>query len=199
MLARRLLDEDNLQLALITRLSTFHPLRLKMAEERQQSPPRMFSSLPGDAQPSSPSPSPSPSPPPPVPSASSSSAAPPPALVPTAGADGQPTSITLTSISPTDPSKRRDFSALYFLPPSSSTPSSSALALSRRGDDELVPTSAEIQAAYAGQVKRREDGENRPLMTKRLREREEDEKRRGAKERWPQVRFSPLSCSFSSH
>lgn len=166
-----------------------HPLALPMEPERDQSPPRMFSSLPGDAQLSSPSPSPSP--PPPSEPFTSTTPAPPPALAPTAGADGQPVPVTLTSISHSDSTKRRDFTAVYFLPPSSPTPSSSSLALSRKQDDDLVPTAAEMQAAYAGVVRKREEGENRPLMTKRLREREEDEKRKGSRDRWPQVRRFP--------
>jgi tether containing UBX domain for GLUT4 len=56
----------------------------------------------------------------------------------------------------------------------------------------LTPTAGEMQAAYAGQVRRREEGENRPLMTKRLREREEEEKRKGVRERYPNVRYVSL-------
>ncbi|GAA5859213.1 hypothetical protein JCM8547_008918 [Rhodosporidiobolus lusitaniae] len=157
-----------------------------MASDTPADPPTFLSCLPGDAT-LSPSPSPSPSPPP----AASSSPAPP-ALTPNPGPDGQAQTHLLTSVSPSDPSRTRTFESRYFLPPSSST--ASAFASSSRSfldlpESYFTPTPSELQQAYAGQVKKREELTDRPLLTKRLREREEAEKNREKARRWPNTRI----------
>ncbi|GAA5891897.1 hypothetical protein JCM6882_007398 [Rhodosporidiobolus microsporus] len=157
-----------------------------MAAEGDTSTPSMLSRLPGDAHPS-PSPSPSPSPAPsPAPEPSTSSAA----LQPNPGPDGEARTTILTSVSPSDPTKRRDFEARYYLPSSSTSghayASRSFLDLP---ESYFSPTATELQQAFAGQVKRREELTDRPLLTKRLREREEAEKSRQKAARWPQTRI----------
>ncbi|GAA6039577.1 hypothetical protein JCM8097_008402 [Rhodosporidiobolus ruineniae] len=150
-----------------------------MSSDQPQNPPSLLSRLPGDAY-AEPTLSPSPSPPPPASTPSSSSA-------PT---DKPADTLILTSISPTDPTKRRDFEARYYLPSSAS----SAHSLASRSfldlpESYFQPTPVELQQAYAGQVKRREDLTDRPLLTKRLRDRQEAEKSRAKAARWPQTRI----------
>ncbi|GAA5834398.1 hypothetical protein JCM11251_007978 [Rhodosporidiobolus azoricus] len=144
-----------------------------------------MSRLPGDAQPSpSPPPSPSPAPPPaPEPSTSSLPANP--------GPDGEARTTILTSISPTDPTKQRQFEARYYLRSSSSSSghASASRSFLDLPESYFAPTAVELQQAFAGQVKKREELTDRPLLTKRLREREEAEKSRQKAARWPQTRI----------
>ncbi|GAA5938051.1 hypothetical protein JCM1841_000219 [Sporobolomyces salmonicolor] len=146
-------------------------------------PIRLTSALPGDAHGSSP---PSPPPPPPPPASpfrelESTSAAAPPA---------EPGTYPLTSTSPTDPSKSRTFHARYFLPSSSSSAhASSSRSFLDLPESYFNPTAVELQQAFAGQVKRREELTDRPLLTQKLRDRQEAEKSRAKAARWPQTRI----------
>ncbi|GAA5988882.1 hypothetical protein JCM11641_002109 [Rhodosporidiobolus odoratus] len=155
-----------------------------MAGDTPEQPIQMLSSLPGDVQAA---PSPSPSPPPPAQSSSSAST---PTLTANPGSDGQAQTHILTSVSPVDPSKQRQFEARYYLP---STLSSSHSAASRSfldlPESYFAPTPVELQQAYAGQVQKTKDLVDRPLLTKRLREREEAEKSRVKAAKWPQTRI----------
>ncbi|GAA5965581.1 hypothetical protein JCM21900_005164 [Sporobolomyces salmonicolor] len=149
-----------------------------------QEPIRLASALPGGAHDSSP-PSPPPPPPPPPPAspfrARSTSAAAPPA---------EPETYRLTSTSPTDPSKSRTFHARYFLPSSSSSAhASSSRSFLDLPESYFNPTAVELQQAFAGQVKRREELTDRPLLTQKLRDRQEAEKSRAKAARWPQTRI----------
>ncbi|POY73119.1 hypothetical protein BMF94_3812 [Rhodotorula taiwanensis] len=152
--------------------------------------PITFSSrLPGDAH-ASPSPSSSPSPAPPEPEpepeASSSTAAP---------ALQQPNktarTIVLTSISPNDPAKRRDFEARYYSPPSSSSAASTASTRSFLDLPEsyFTPTASELQRAHAQAISHREHLVDRPLLTSKLRQRQEAERNRTKAAKWPQTRI----------
>lgn len=147
-----------------------------MAEDAPQELITMTSRLPGDAQPS-PSPSPSPEP-----VAGPSNPPPPVQLAP-----GPAKTVVLTSVSPVDPSKRRDFEARFYLP-SSSTHATATTRFLDLPESYFQPTQVELQQAFAGQVKKREDMTERPLMTKALREREEAAKNRAKAARWPHVR-----------
>lgn len=149
-------------------------------------PASFASRLPGDAA-LSPSPEPSPSPPPPPPPRAAPD--PEPAPSPAAG-DSAPRTIVLTSVHPTDPAKQRAFEARYFLPSDSS---SSAAAASSRSfldlpESYFQPTPSELQQAFAGQVRKREDLVDRPLLTQKLRDRQDAERSRAKAARWPQVR-----------
>ncbi|BGP20379.1 hypothetical protein JCM10213_002309 [Rhodosporidiobolus nylandii] len=156
-----------------------------MAEQPQEQPISMLSRLPGDAQPS-PSPPASPSPAPADPPSPSSSSA----LTPNPGPDGLAQTHILTSVSASDPSKQRNFEARYYLPSSSSSGHAQASrSFLDLPESYFAPTPVELQQAYAGQVKKREDLTERPLLTKRLREREEAEKSRQKAARWPQTRI----------
>ncbi|GAA6015882.1 hypothetical protein JCM10207_006791 [Rhodosporidiobolus poonsookiae] len=153
-----------------------------MAEQPTDTPTGLSSftsMLPGDAQPAR-STSPSPSPP----EVASSS------LAANALPDGSARTTILTSVSATDPSKRRDFEARYYLPPSSdSGHAAAARSFLDLPESYFAPTPVELQQAYAGQVKKREDLTDRPLLTKRLRDEEEARKSRQKAARWPQTRI----------
>ncbi|CEQ42745.1 SPOSA6832_04590, partial [Sporobolomyces salmonicolor] len=155
-------------------------------------PIRLTSALPGDAHGSSP---PSPPPPPPPPASpfrelESTSAAAPPA---------EPGTYPLTSTSPTDPSKSRTFHARYFLPSSSSSAhASSSRSFLDLPESYFNPTAVELQQAFAGQVKRREELTDRPLLTQKLRDRQEAEKSRAKAARWPQVRSVSLALEVKA-
>ncbi|GAA5962734.1 hypothetical protein JCM3765_006184 [Sporobolomyces pararoseus] len=141
-------------------------------------PIKMTSALPGDAHSSSsPSPSPpqSPAPTSVQPQASTSS-------VPYT----EPKTHELLSVHPTDPSKQRSFPCRYFLAPSSDFPPSSRFL--DLPESYFTPTAVELQQAFAGQVKKREELIDKPLLTKKLREREEAQKSRQKASKWPQTR-----------
>ncbi|GJN94041.1 hypothetical protein Rhopal_007104-T1 [Rhodotorula paludigena] len=147
-------------------------------------PASFASRLPGDAA-LSPSPEPTPSPPPLPPRDQ-----PAPASSPAAG-DSAPRTVVLTSVHPTDPAKQRAFEARYFLPSDSS---SSAAAASSRSfldlpESYFQPTPSELQQAFAGQVRKREDLVDRPLLTQKLRDRQDAERSRAKAARWPQTRI----------
>ncbi|GAA5866012.1 hypothetical protein JCM1840_003374 [Sporobolomyces johnsonii] len=144
-----------------------------------QDPIQFTSALPGDAH-HSPSPSPSPPPASPRPQPSTSPAPSP----------AEPQICTLTSVSPTDPTKSRTFHARYFLPSSSSSAhASSSRSFLDLPESYFTPTPVELQQAFAGQVKRREELTDRPLLTQKLRDRQEAEKSRAKAARWPQTRI----------
>ncbi|GAA6003309.1 uncharacterized protein JCM10292_003846 [Rhodotorula paludigena] len=150
-------------------------------------PASFASRLPGDAA-LSPSPEPSPSPPPPPPPRAEPAPAPAPSL---AAGDSAPRTVVLTSVHPTDPAKQRAFEARYFLPSDSS---SSAAAASSRSfldlpESYFQPTPSELQQAFAGQVRKREDLVDRPLLTQKLRDRQDAERSRAKAARWPQTRI----------
>lgn len=146
-----------------------------MAQDALQEPITMTSRLPGDAH-SSPSPSPSPEP----------VAGPSTATHTVQPAAGPARTVILTSVSPVDPSKRRDFEARFYLP-SSSTHATATTRFLDLPESYFQPTQVELQQAFAGQVKKREDMTDKPLMTKALREREEAAKNRAKAARWPHV------------
>ncbi|SCZ97827.1 BZ3500_MvSof-1268-A1-R1_Chr3-3g06396 [Microbotryum saponariae] len=93
--------------------------------------------------------------------------------------------VPLLSVSP-DGSKTRLFHAKYFLPVQSDPSTSRMVDLP---ESYFAPTAVELQTAFAGQVKKREDLLERPLMTQRLRDREEATKSRERASRWPQTRI----------
>jgi len=155
-------------------------------------PIQMFSSLPGDAtMDSSPSPSPEP-----LPSTS---------LLPTCTPSSQPSPTastssipytspkthTLTSISPSDPSKSRSFECRYLLAPTDSKFAQSSRSFLDLPESYFAPTPVELQQAFAGQVKKREELVDRPLLTQKLRELEEAQKSKAKAAKWPQVRSRP--------
>ncbi|BGP11711.1 Tether containing UBX domain for GLUT4 [Rhodotorula toruloides] len=148
-----------------------------MAQDALQEPITMTSRLPGDAH-SSPSPSPSPEP----------VAGPSTATHTVQPAAGPARTVILTSVSPVDPSKRRDFEARFYLP-SSSTHATATTRFLDLPESYFQPTQVELQQAFAGQVKKREDMTDKPLMTKALREREEAAKNRAKAARWPHTRI----------
>lgn len=144
-------------------------------------PIKMTSSLPGDAHATpSPSPSPPPASQPPV-----SAAAAPEASTSTVPYT-EPKTHTLVSVHPSDPSKQRSFPCRYFLAPSADFPPSSRFL--DLPESYFTPTAVELQQAFAGQVKRREELIDKPLLTKKLREREEAQKNRSKASKWPQTR-----------
>ncbi|GAA5916202.1 uncharacterized protein JCM6883_000688 [Sporobolomyces salmoneus] len=142
-------------------------------------PIQMSSSLPGDAH-SSPSPSPSP---PPQPSTSAPSA---PQASTSTVPYSEPKTYDLLSVHPSDPSKQRSFSCRYFLAPSSDYPPSSRFL--DLPESYFTPTAVELQQAFAGQVKKRKELVDKPLLTQKLREREEAQKNRQKASKWPQTR-----------
>ncbi|SCV74684.1 BQ2448_7713 [Microbotryum intermedium] len=93
--------------------------------------------------------------------------------------------VPLLSVS-ADGSKTRLFHAKYFLPVDSDPSTSRMLDLP---ESYFAPTAVELQTAFAGQVKKREDLLERPLMTQKLRDREEALKSREKGSRWPQTRI----------
>ncbi|GAA6051594.1 hypothetical protein JCM3770_003488 [Rhodotorula araucariae] len=140
-------------------------------------PTQLTSRLPGDAL--APSPSPSPPSPPRLPVASTS--APQPAT---------PRTLVLTSVHPSDPNKSRPFEYRYYAP---SSASHSHAAASRSfldlPESYFQPTPVELQQAYAGQVKRREDLVDRPLLTQKLRDQQHAQHARAKAARWPHTRI----------
>lgn len=96
--------------------------------------------------------------------------------------------ITLTSVS-ADGTRSRQFHAKYFRPVDSDAPLRAALDLP---EAYYSPTASELQTAFAGQVRKREQLVDAPLLTKKLREREEAEKSREKQKRWPQVSAQSL-------
>lgn len=82
----------------------------------------------------------------------------------------------------------REWSLTYFQPPSTSGPSAAAV-LSALPDSYFSPTPSELQTAFAGQVRKREQLVDRPLLTKALREREEGGKMEERRKRWPETRI----------
>ncbi|GAA6059658.1 hypothetical protein JCM10212_000045, partial [Sporobolomyces blumeae] len=144
---------------------------------------QMTSRLPGDAHDSSPSRSPSP------PSSSATPAAPPRPPSPRPSASASPKTYELVSVSATDPSKRRTFSCEYLLPPTSDFASSSSRSFLDLPESYFNPTPTELQQAFAGQVKKREDLVDKPLLTQKLRDREEAHKNRAKAARWPHTRI----------
>ncbi|GAA5982396.1 hypothetical protein JCM10908_006630 [Rhodotorula pacifica] len=149
------------------------------------------SRLPGDAlQPSSPSPSPSP----PPPSAVASSSSQPQAPAYQQPGKNEARTIVLTSISPTDPSKKRDFEARYYLAPSSSASSSTTASLP---DSYFQPTAQELQRAHAQSIAHVSSLVDRPLLTSKLRQQQQAEKTRTKLAKWPhtkiRIRFNDRS------
>ncbi|GEM11256.1 tether containing UBX domainfor GLUT4 [Rhodotorula toruloides] len=136
----------------------------------------MTSRLPGDAH-SSPFPSPSPEP----------VAGPSTTPAPVQPAAGPARTVILTSVSPVDPLKRREFEARFYLP--FSTHATATTRFLDLPESYFQPTQVELQQAFAGQIKKREDLTDRPLMTKALREREDAAKNRAKAARWPHTRI----------
>ncbi|ORY73639.1 hypothetical protein BCR35DRAFT_281562 [Leucosporidium creatinivorum] len=110
-------------------------------------------------------------------------AAPPPASVPSPAAPAR--IITLTSTSP-DGLRTRTFHAKYYKPVLTDAPLKAAMDLP---ESYFSPTPSELQTAFAGQVKKREQLVDGPLLTRKLREKEEMEKSRERAGRWPQTRI----------
>ncbi|GAA6024497.1 hypothetical protein JCM11491_004836 [Sporobolomyces phaffii] len=149
-------------------------------------PIQMSSALPGDAHVApSPSPSPSPSPPPRPPPLASTSAVP----------YTEPETYTLVSVHPTDPAKQRAFPSRYFVAPAADYPPSSRFL--DLPESYFSPTAVELQQAFAGQVKKREGLVDKPLLTQKLRDRQDAQKSTQTARRWPQtrvrIRFSDRS------
>lgn len=92
--------------------------------------------------------------------------------------------IPLLSTSPTDPTRTRTFLAKYFLPVEHDAPLRAALDLP---EAYFAPTASELQQAFAGQVRRREQLVDAPMLTQKLRDQEEARKTREKAGRWPQV------------
>ncbi|BGP51943.1 hypothetical protein JCM10450v2_007903 [Rhodotorula kratochvilovae] len=140
---------------------------------------QLTSRLPGDAL--APSPSPSPPPPAPHPVASTSTQSPPP---------GPAKTVVLTSTHPTDPSKSRAFEYRFYAPSSSSAAHAAASrSFLDLPESYFQPTPVELQQAYAGQVKRREDLTDRPLLTQKLRDQQLAAHDRAKAARWPHTRI----------
>ncbi|GAA6020124.1 hypothetical protein JCM8202_005000 [Rhodotorula sphaerocarpa] len=150
-------------------------------------PVSMTSRLPGDAQ-GEPSSSSSP-PPPNARAAFTSSSTATPQAAPAARREAR--TVVLTSVSATDPSKRRDFEARYFHASSASdsASSSSARAFLDLPESYFQPTPSELQRAHAQAISHREQLVDRPLLTAKLRERTEAERNRAKAARWPQTRI----------
>lgn len=91
--------------------------------------------------------------------------------------------ITLTSTS-SDGLRTRSFLAKYWKPVTHDAPLRAALDLP---ESYFAPTPSELQTAFAGQVKKREQLVDAPLLTRKLREKEEAERSRVKAGRWPQV------------
>ncbi|KAM0752974.1 hypothetical protein T439DRAFT_323592 [Meredithblackwellia eburnea MCA 4105] len=79
----------------------------------------------------------------------------------------------------------RTWSLSYFLPPSGP---SAASVLSSLPESYFAPTPSELQTAFAGQVRQREQLVDRPLLTKALREREEISKSAEREKKWPEIK-----------
>lgn len=103
----------------------------------------------------------------------------------------EPAIITLTSTS-SDGLRSRDFHCKYFKPVLHDAPLRAALDLP---ESYFSPTASELQSAFAGQVKKREGLVDAPLLTRKLREKEEQEKLRTKANRWPQVGLGATDCS----
>jgi hypothetical protein len=96
----------------------------------------------------------------------------------------------VTFVSTSASGKTREWHAKYYAP-STSTGRPSVLDLP---ESYFAPTASELQAAFAGQVKKREGLVDAPMLTKKLRDAEEAKKGKARSDRWPQVieRFFPL-------
>lgn len=77
----------------------------------------------------------------------------------------------------------------YFLPSSSSNAAGPSNRLIDLPESYFTPSPVELQMAYASQVRKREQLTEAPLLTKRLRERDEAEKNRAKAAKWPQTRI----------
>ncbi|KAI5481946.1 hypothetical protein MNV49_000223 [Pseudohyphozyma bogoriensis] len=146
--------------------------------------------LPGDA-PVPPAPSPSPPP------------APAPAPAPAPPSTSTPITLITTFLNGT--TRTWPLVSYYPAPSSSSSAADSTRAFLALPDSYFSPTPTELQAAFAGQVKKREELVDRPLLTGKLREREEKGRRDERERRWPQtkirIRFadrSQLEGTFNS-
>ena len=99
--------------------------------------------------------------------------------------------VILTSTS-ADGLRSRDFALKYWKPVTHDAPLRAALDLP---ESYFSPTASELQTAFAGQVKKREQLVDAPLLTRKLREKEELEKSRIKANRWPQVSSISLRTS----
>ncbi|KAK4048646.1 hypothetical protein OIV83_004616 [Microbotryomycetes sp. JL201] len=115
----------------------------------------------------------------PVPSTSS---APP---TTSARATGEQPIVTLKSVS-SDGQRSREFHAKYFRPVLHDQPLREMLDLP---ESYFQPTASELQQAFAGQVRKREQLTDAPLLTSKLREREEATSHREKARRWPHTRI----------
>ncbi|KAL8286656.1 hypothetical protein RQP46_004184 [Phenoliferia psychrophenolica] len=83
----------------------------------------------------------------------------------------------------------REWSLTYFHPPSRATGPSAAAVLSSLPDSYFSPTPSELQTAFAGQVRKREELVDRPLLTKAYRDKEAGGKMEEKRKRWPETRI----------
>ncbi|GAA5941296.1 Ubx4p [Sporobolomyces koalae] len=97
-------------------------------------------------------------------------------------------SYELVSVSSVDPSKRRSFNCRYYLAPASDQPSSSSRFLDLP-ESYFNPTPVELQQAFAGQVKRREQLVDRPLLTQKLRDQQQAQHSTDRAAKWPHTRI----------
>lgn len=93
----------------------------------------------------------------------------------------------------------RTWSLFYFHPHTPSTP------LPALTDSYFSPTPSELQTAFAGQVAKREQLVDRPLLTRALREKEAGTKMEEKRKRWPETRIrirfadrSLVECAMKS-
>lgn len=103
----------------------------------------------------------------------------------------QPTEFLSTSPG----GKSRTWTAKYYLPVSSSHPASSARnQLADLPESYFAPTAGELQGAFNGLEKKRMELVDRPLLTRMLREKEEEGKKKVRADRWPQVSSRFPNC-----
>ncbi|KAM0787326.1 hypothetical protein ACM66B_007099 [Microbotryomycetes sp. NB124-2] len=93
--------------------------------------------------------------------------------------------VTLTSVS-SDGQRSRQFHAKYFKPVLHDQPLQQMLDLP---ESYFQPTASELQQALAGQVRKREQLTDAPLLTSKLREREQVTNQRDKARRWPHTRI----------
>lgn len=97
-----------------------------------------------------------------------------------------PPAVVVPFISTSASGKTRTWLAKYYAPSSGS--GSGRPSVLDLPESYFAPTPSELQAAFAGQVKKREMLIDAPLLTKKLRDQEEEAKGNVKRDRWPQVR-----------